>query len=35
MLGGDFRQLLPVKLQSNRSELVNLCIKNSLLGNIL
>ena len=31
VLGGDFRQLLPVKVQSTRSELVNLSIKNSIL----
>ena len=33
ILGGDFRQLLPVLPRANRSELINLSIKNSLLWN--
>ena len=31
LLGGDFRQLLPVKVNATRSELVNLSIKFSAL----
>ena len=29
LIGGDFRQTLPIKRFANRSELVNLSIKNS------
>jgi len=29
LLGGDFRQLLPIKVYATRSEIVNLCIKFS------
>lgn len=31
LLGGDFRQLLPIKVRSTRSEVVNLSIKFSFL----
>ncbi|XP_043471436.1 uncharacterized protein LOC122504401 [Leptopilina heterotoma] len=31
LLGGDFRQLLPVKVNATRSELVNLSMKSSTL----
>ena len=33
VLGGDFRQLLPVLPRGIRSEIVNLSIKNSFLWN--
>jgi hypothetical protein len=33
LLGGDFRQVLPIKQRANRTELVNLSIKRSVLWN--
>ena len=33
VLGGDFRQLLPIKINGTRDEAVNLSIKNSILWN--
>ena len=33
VLGGDFRQLLPIKVNGTRDEILNLSIKNSILWN--
>ena len=34
VLGGDFRQLLPIKMNGTRDETLNLSIKNSILWNL-